>query len=351
MTPENVPFAGTLLLSSMEMPMHRRRAFTLVELLVVIALIGVLAALLLTALSSAQQRARATQTTATMEAFAAACETFFQDHGKYPGVVPEALLAVDAESNEGIPRISSLENALYHMMGGYRILGVHPDYDQFAGSEIQFGGGNNQITVKFATDPEFLGDGPLIGGRQYPSYFTPPEGTLVKVFGQVGGGPNLVDVADAWGQPLALLRRQRTVGVLPNNRTGNDGNPETWQYRTEGGAPYFEAGVNGLGELRKPQIYTNNAPSSIMSQENTAFFEGNVGRVLANPAIREGLGNPNDLYTQPRGSMLLLCAGPDGIYFSSEDGPGTEDEPENDIFDATQAAIGEYDDILRFIGS
>ena len=105
--------------------MHRRRAFTLVELLVVIALIGVLAALLLSG-SSAQQRARATQTTSTMEAFAAACETFFQDHGQYPGVVPEALLAQDAEANDGIPRISSLENALYHMMGGYRILGVHP---------------------------------------------------------------------------------------------------------------------------------------------------------------------------------------------------------------------------------
>ena len=82
--------------------MHRRRAFTLVELLVVIALIGVLAALLLSALSSAQQRARATQTTSTMEAFAAACETFFQDHGQYP-VVPEALLAQDAEANEASP--------------------------------------------------------------------------------------------------------------------------------------------------------------------------------------------------------------------------------------------------------
>ena len=160
--------------------MHRRRAFTLVELLVVIALIGVLAALLLSALSSAQQRARATQTTSTMEAFAAACETFFQDHGQYPGVVPEALLAQDAEANNGIPRISSLENALYHMMGGYRILGVHPDYVQFNGYEMSFGNGNNEITVKFAVNSELLGDGPLLGGRQYPSYFTPPEGTLVK---------------------------------------------------------------------------------------------------------------------------------------------------------------------------
>ena len=331
--------------------MHRRSAFTLVELLVVIALIGVLAALLLSALSSAQQRARATQTTSTMEAFAAACETFFQDHGQYPGVVPEALLAQDAEANDGIPRISSLENALYHMMGGYRILGVHPDYAQFNGYEMSFGNGNNEITVKFAINSELLGDGPLIGGRQYPSYFTPPEGTLVKAFGQVGDEENLVDVVDAWGQPLALLRRQRTVGVLPNNRSGNDGNPETWQFRTEGGAPYFEAGLSGLGELRKQQAFSNNAPTCILSQENTAFFEGNVGRILANPAIREGVGNPNDLYTQPRGSMLLLSAGADGVFFSSQDGPGSEDSPISNIFDATQAAIGEYDDILRFIGS
>ena len=331
--------------------MHRRRAFTLVELLVVIALIGVLAALLLSALSSAQQRARATQTTSTMEAFAAACETFFQDHGQYPGVVPEALLALDAEANNGIPRISSMENALYHMVGGYRILGVHPDYADFNGFEMSFGNGNNEITVKFAINSELLGDGPLIGGRQYPSYFTPPEGTLVKAFGQVGDEENLVDVVDAWGQPLALLRRQRTVGVLPNNRSGNDGNPETWQFRTEGAAPYFEAGEFGLGELRKQQAFSNDAPTCILSQENNAFFEGNVGRILANPAIREGVGNPDDLYTQPRGSMLLLSAGPDGIYFSSQDGPGSEDEPIDDIFDATQAAIGEYDDILRFIGS
>ena len=334
--------------------MHRRRAFTLVELLVVIALIGVLAALLLSALSSAQQRARATQTTSTMEAFAAACETFFQDHGQYPGVVPEALLALDAEANDGIPRISSLENALYHMMGGYRILGVHPDFAQFNGFAMSFGNGNNQITVKFAVNSELLGDGPLIGGRQYPSYFTPPEGTLVKVFGQVGDEENLVDVVDAWGQPLALVRRQRTVGVLPNNRSGNDGNPETWQFRTEGAAPYFEAGLSGLGELRKQQAFVNNAASSILSQENTAFFEGNVGRILANPAIREGVGNPDDLYTQPRGSMLLLSAGPDGIYFSSQDGPFSEDDPPGtprDIFDETQSSIGEFDDILRFIGS
>ena len=338
-----------------------RRAFTLVELLVVIALIGVLAALLLSALSSAQQRARATQTISTMEAFAAACETFFQDHGQYPGVVPEALLAQDAEANNGIPRISSLENALYHMMGGYRILGVHSDYVQFNGYEMSFGNGNNEITVKFAINSELLGDGPLISGRQYPSYFTPPQGTLVKAFGQVGDEENLVDVVDAWGQPLALLRRQRTVGVLPNNRSGNDGKPETWQFRTEGAAPYFEAGLSGLGELRKQQAYANGTESSLMSS-NTVVYAGNIGRALANPAIASFSGpNTAPIFTQPRGSMLLISAGSDGIFFSTWDGPGSQDREVEDWEDIdpetpglqplTNAALGEYDDILRFIGS
>ena len=341
--------------------MHRRRAFTLIELLVVVALIGVLASLLLSALSSAQQRARATQTISTMEAFAAACETFFQDHGQYPGVIPEVFLAKDAEDNNGIPRISSLENAIYHMMGGYRILGVHTDYAGFDGYPMSFVNGNNEITVKFAINSELLGDGPLIGGRQYPSYFTPPEGTLVKTFGQAGDVENLMDVVDAWGQPFALLRRQRTIGLLPNNSNPNspDGTPSSWQFRTEGIAPYVES--ISLGELRKQQQpgSTADQASSVLSGagSNAAFYRGNIGRLLANTAIQDTSG----FFAQARGAMLLISSGPDGIYFSSWDGPGAEGEERNNWEDInpnqsgnqplTEAVLGEYDDILRFIGS
>ena len=335
--------------------MHRRRAFTLVELLVVVALIGVLAALLLSALSSAQQRARATQTTSTMEAFAAACETFFQDHGEYPGVVPDALLMANLDNN-GIPPISSLENALYHLMGGYLIEGVDGNYvDATDGwSEIDFGSG---FRIKFALNSELIGNGPRIGGRQYPSYFTPPEGTLIKTFGQAGGGPNLLDIADAWGQPLILLRRQRTIGLLPNNSDTGD-SISSWQFRTEGIAPYVES--NNLGELRKQQRFTStDQPSSVLSAagNNAAFYRGNIGRLLANSAIQDTDG----FFSQARGAMLLISGGPDGIYFSSWDGPGAPADPiynweDLDEFQQgnqplTEAALGEYDDILRFIGS
>ena len=338
--------------------MHRRRAFTLVELLVVIALIGVLAALLLSALSSAQQRARATQTTSTMEAFAAACETFFQDHGEYPGVVPDALLMANLDNN-GVPPISSLENALYHLMGGYIIANNSNDnaYQQFEGEEVVF---SPTFRIKFASNTEQIGNGPIIGGRQYPSYFTPPEGTLIKAFGQVGGGPNLLDITDAWGQPLILLRKQRTIGLLPNNSSPSspDGNPSSWQFRTEGIAPYVES--NNLGDLRKQQRFAStDQPSSVLSAEgnNAAFYRGNIGRLLANSAIQDTSG----FFAQARGAMLLISSGPDGIYFSSWDGPGSESNPVNNWEDInanqsglqplTEAALREYDDILRFIGS
>ena len=338
--------------------MHRRRAFTLVELLVVIALIGVLAALLLSALSSAQQRARATQTTATMEAFAAACETFFQDHGEYPGVVPDALLMANLDNN-GVPPISSLENALYHLMGGYIIANNSNDnlYQQFNGQEVVF---SPTFRIKFANNAEQIGNGPIIGGRQYPSYFTPPEGTLIKAFGQVGGDPNLLDITDAWGQPLMLLRKQRTIGLLPNNSNPNspDGNPSSWQFRTEGIAPYVES--NNLGDLRKQQRFASaDQPSSVLSAagNNESFYRGNIGRLLANSAIQDTSG----FFAQARGAMLLISSGPDGIYFSSWDGPGSESNPVNNWEDInanqagnqplTEAALGEYDDILRFIGS
>jgi prepilin-type N-terminal cleavage/methylation domain-containing protein len=337
--------------------MHRRRAFTLVELLVVVALIGVLAALLLSALSSAQQRARATQTTSTMEAFAAACETFFQDHGEYPGVVPDALLMANLDNN-GIPPISSLENALYHLMGGYLIEGVdenfpRPENAGWSGI-LDFGSG---FRIQFALNSELIGNGPRIGGRQYPSYFTPPEGTLIKTFGQAGGGPNLLDIADAWGQPLILLRKQRTIGLLPNN-SNTGGSPSSWQFRTEGIAPYVES--NNLGDLRKQQRFTStDQPSSVLSAagNNAAFYRGNIGRLLANSAIQDTDG----FFSQARGAMLLISGGPDGIYFSSWDGPGDPADPiynweDLDEFQQgnqplTEAALGEYDDILRFIGS
>ncbi len=96
------------------------RGFSLTELLVVIGIIALLAGVLLTAMSKVRSQALKTQTVATMVEFSKACEAFQLEHGFYPGVIPETVLADAALS--GNEPITSTENALLHLMGGYRVL-------------------------------------------------------------------------------------------------------------------------------------------------------------------------------------------------------------------------------------
>lgn len=61
-----------------------RRGFTIVELLVVVAIIAVLAGLLMPALNAALNRAHETATTSRMQQYEVAATLFFNDHGDYP---------------------------------------------------------------------------------------------------------------------------------------------------------------------------------------------------------------------------------------------------------------------------
>ena len=70
---------------------RRRSGFTITELLIVIGIIVLLIGILLPALGRVNQRAKVTQTSATMEEFAKACEAFRQEFGFYPHLTGEAM--------------------------------------------------------------------------------------------------------------------------------------------------------------------------------------------------------------------------------------------------------------------
>jgi prepilin-type N-terminal cleavage/methylation domain-containing protein/prepilin-type processing-associated H-X9-DG protein len=65
-------------------PMSHRRAFTIVEMLVVIAIIGLLVALLMPAIQLARESGRQVQCRGNLRQFALACQQFHQVHNAFP---------------------------------------------------------------------------------------------------------------------------------------------------------------------------------------------------------------------------------------------------------------------------
>jgi len=68
------------------------KGFTLVELLVVMAILGILAALTLTSFSSARRAARDTQRKSDLEQIRSALEMYRSDVGAYPGTISGGII-------------------------------------------------------------------------------------------------------------------------------------------------------------------------------------------------------------------------------------------------------------------
>ncbi len=96
-----------------------RRAFTLVELLVVVGIVALLTGLLLPALGQVIQRARAAQTRETMEGFAQASNAYYVEFGEHPAAIPSSVLYLGVTDNPSDPlvpqnlaKLTHIENAL-----------------------------------------------------------------------------------------------------------------------------------------------------------------------------------------------------------------------------------------------
>ncbi len=300
------------------------RGFSMTELLVVIGIIAVLAGVLLVAMGGVRKRALYTQTLSTMNEFAKACEAFQIEHGQYPGVIPEPVLAAADPI-----QISGTENALLHLMGGYRVVSPFDDPNSPAQQEydayIQAAEDSRQRyhNLPIGTDGwqiminiDRIGEGPVINGRQYAPYYTPTLGILEVAVGQrnqpVEDEYKVPDLMDAWGHPIVYARRARTVGPLCGKIPGT-----TPQFYYQTMTPYTEV-AGGFPGHRTANQDDPKLGSLLVRCPDTDTYKY-YAQMIRHPSFG-ALDDP--LNGTPRGGFVLLSAGPDGYYFSIADGPG-----------------------------
>ncbi len=322
-----------------------RAAFTITELLVVIGIIVVLVGILLPALAGVREKSLVTSTTATMQEFSKACDIYYGDHSVYPGVLPDDVVARMTAPR----RISGTENALLALMGGYRVKtpftidnsAEDVEYDNFvaAGAVEVFSEPNGWSLAVNVGD---MGQGPLVNMKPYSPYFSPSGNEVRRAMGQDSttntDDPttdefNIPDLVDRWGQPILYFRASRSTGPIARDAANVAVLP---QFITATADPYVDSIYLGEGRENQAKSLFRSAPDP----------DATFAQIIRSPAQ----GPPDKpLYSTPRGRYVLISAGPDGIYFSQEDGPGTKTAPVTNIVTGqygTPNVVKEYDDIV-----
>jgi len=366
------------------------RGFSLVEVMVVIALIGILAGILLVAVGGATDSAKRARTGSTLESVSAAMDAFRIEHSALPGVVPPRVLSDGS-------LMTSSQNVLLHLMGGARVSVqvndtpadaiAEAEYQRYVDSAQSEDGmnaieleledpDNTEVLYNVAVRVPRIGEGPLINGKQYAPYLSPKENEINRRADQMAsadlsdpanfhpqakniGCTLLPDIVDAWGQPVIILRRDRKSGpvllVDPDDNTPP-------QFEVAGIDRYLGANSFGLAKTQQ-RLDPNNqflgsriAPTVLGENEERSYW---LFLLLTTPAMEWDIdGEHGEPYSgTARGGYMLLSAGADGIFIARQDGPidpstgspNLDYEEEDDRTD--HKFLEEFDDVVMYGGS
>jgi prepilin-type N-terminal cleavage/methylation domain-containing protein len=338
-----------------------RYGFTLVEILVVIAIIAILAGVLLSALGGVQKSAQKTKAKSLMQSFARACDMFALDHGRYPGILPES--AVD-----GV-HITSMQNALLELMGGARVKSSNSpnstinEFDLFASTSavtientsfFEDEATESNVRWDLTFDQNRFGEGPFIGGRQYEPYFSPKSSDLLYATYDNGSPPSGNDLGssfffptliDTWETPIMFFRSSRTSGPII---AASDAEPTTPmpQFEIQSTLQFFDPteeiiNVNGSLFGTGSNIEKNLAWLTLLLA-HPSFWD--IDATNADPDFLDGIA-----WGTTRGRYMLLSAGQDTIFLEKGNRPvDANGSPISNPYggDITPDMMKDFDDVI-----
>jgi prepilin-type N-terminal cleavage/methylation domain-containing protein/prepilin-type processing-associated H-X9-DG protein len=259
---------------------HRRRAFTLVEVLVVVAIIGVLTALLLPAVQSARESARRSQCKDRLKQLGLCLHGYHESHRVFP---PGYLATLGAEQTLNPPGASEPVDFSFLPSGGIA-------WGTFLLSRL------DQQPLHDATNFDVAdGDGPAnstVARTVLSLFLCPSDGNPTNVSSpHYAGGPSLflagANFVGNFGKDEAADPRIAGEGLFYRNSTlkisdVSDGTSQTFclgeRSRNIGPTAWFGVHRDGLirGVTGQGEVYYEQAPLLVLSHTGPTTVNNEV---------------------------------------------------------------------------
>jgi len=291
----------------------RKKGFTLVELLVVIAVIALLVGILMPALNEVMKRAHVAETKATINAISIGLETFRNDFDKYPSSILESGLQI-----ADVPTNNYLDCGAHHLAEA--MFGI--DQLGYSSSEIFAGAGYGWYQVNTVKGPCIPGaSGPIAIQRHgpYVNLSNIKIGTMTDVPVPEGYSLSAAEKKVWTDNPNPVILdtiNNRTPRPILYYKANTNGMRLSSYDRTDNLAIYYyednDAVTTPFG-MNQGGIYPNYDSSIGFKSFANFLWDTKTGfNTIKNPAARP--------YNQD--TFVLLSAGTDGEF-------GTEDDITN----------------------
>ena len=337
-------------------PSGGEAGFTLVELMVVVAIIGLLIAIMLPSFHSAQQKVKATATAALFQALDAGNEQF-KGNGQIGGTYIPSETDSEADSGNfgmmsnplhprapGLTPIGPFNGATLLVFGliGADTFGT-PGFADLSGDGYWYNDQHTQQAPpglyrldRTTLEPMRPRYGPFVSEKTVASVQTfqslIDNGTIVAesfptgAASPTGGNGNLDQptFVDAWGQPILYYRAKRAAIHMVTNPNASPVKPGVFDHRdngiltgnrelangVDGGVDMGAGTKHGIRNTEYPEPQYGNVADPILEQSS---YDDTFERFIWDKTVTQRNTPVN------RETYLLISAGPDALY-------GTEDD-------------------------